>query len=73
MLPSTTQTAQHSLERTVIRVLIVGAGIAGDGLAVFLERIGWRVVITEIAPASTRAPATAFLQAPSAAAQRTRR
>jgi 2-polyprenyl-6-methoxyphenol hydroxylase-like FAD-dependent oxidoreductase len=31
--------------------LIVGAGIAGDTLAVMLERTGWRVTVVEIAPA----------------------
>ncbi|GAB3555956.1 FAD-dependent monooxygenase [Spelaeicoccus albus] len=31
--------------------LIVGAGIAGDTLAVLLERSGWRVTVVEIAPA----------------------
>ncbi|GAA3597574.1 FAD-dependent monooxygenase [Kineosporia mesophila] len=32
------------------RVLIVGAGIAGDCLAVFLGRAGWDVTVVEIAP-----------------------
>lgn len=32
-------------------VLVVGAGIAGDALAVSLERSGWQVVVAEIAPA----------------------
>jgi 2-polyprenyl-6-methoxyphenol hydroxylase-like FAD-dependent oxidoreductase len=31
-------------------VLIVGAGIAGDTLAVLLGRAGWRVTVAEIAP-----------------------
>lgn len=31
--------------------LIVGGGIAGDTLAVLLERDGWRVTVVEIAPA----------------------
>ncbi|HEX7339907.1 MAG TPA: FAD-dependent monooxygenase [Rhodanobacteraceae bacterium] len=30
--------------------LIVGAGIAGDALAVLLERDGWRVTVVELAP-----------------------
>jgi 2-polyprenyl-6-methoxyphenol hydroxylase-like FAD-dependent oxidoreductase len=33
------------------RVLIVGAGIAGDTLAVLLGRKGWSVTVVEIAPA----------------------
>ena len=33
------------------KVLIVGAGIAGDGLAVLLDRAGWEVDVVEIAPA----------------------
>ncbi|HWC81922.1 MAG TPA: FAD-dependent monooxygenase [Pseudonocardiaceae bacterium] len=33
------------------RVLIVGGGIAGDTLALFLERDGWAVTVAEIAPA----------------------
>ncbi|WP_166846136.1 FAD-dependent monooxygenase [Isoptericola sp. BMS4] len=32
------------------RVLIVGAGIAGDALAVLLDRAGWDVTVVEIAP-----------------------
>jgi len=32
------------------RILIVGAGIAGDTLAVSLDRLGWEVVVVEIAP-----------------------
>jgi 2-polyprenyl-6-methoxyphenol hydroxylase-like FAD-dependent oxidoreductase len=32
------------------RALIVGAGIAGDTLAVFLDRAGWSVTVVEIAP-----------------------
>lgn len=32
------------------RILIVGAGIAGDTLAVALDRAGWDVVVVEIAP-----------------------
>lgn len=32
-------------------VLIVGAGIGGDALAVLLGRAGWRVTVVEIAPA----------------------
>ncbi|MBP2471532.1 2-polyprenyl-6-methoxyphenol hydroxylase-like FAD-dependent oxidoreductase [Crossiella equi] len=32
------------------RVLIVGAGIAGDALALMLERDGWQVTVAEIAP-----------------------
>lgn len=33
------------------KVLIVGAGIAGDALAVLLDRAGWEVDVVEIAPA----------------------
>lgn len=33
------------------RVLIVGAGIGGDALAVMLDRQGWDVTVVEIAPA----------------------
>ncbi|WP_067704913.1 FAD-dependent monooxygenase [Nocardia jejuensis] len=33
------------------RALIVGGGIAGDTLALFLERDGWEVTVAEIAPA----------------------
>jgi len=33
------------------KVLIVGAGIAGDALAVLLDRAGWYVDVVEIAPA----------------------
>lgn len=33
------------------RILIVGAGIAGDTLAVSLDRAGWHVVVVDIAPA----------------------
>ncbi|MFE7508377.1 FAD-dependent monooxygenase [Promicromonospora sp. NPDC057488] len=33
------------------KVLIVGAGIAGDALAVLLDRAGWQVDVVEIAPA----------------------
>ncbi|MFC9993984.1 FAD-dependent monooxygenase [Nocardia sp. NPDC127526] len=33
------------------RVLIVGGGIAGDMLALLLERDGWEVTVAEIAPA----------------------
>ncbi|SKC52080.1 FAD-dependent monooxygenase [Krasilnikoviella flava] len=33
------------------KVLIVGAGIAGDALAVLLDRSGWEVDVVEIAPA----------------------
>ncbi|WP_067500400.1 FAD-dependent monooxygenase [Actinoplanes sp. TFC3] len=32
------------------RVLIVGAGIAGDTLAVLLDRQGWHVTVAELAP-----------------------
>lgn len=32
------------------RVLVVGAGIAGDALAVLLDRQGWDVTVVEIAP-----------------------
>lgn len=32
------------------RALIVGAGIAGDTLSVFLDRAGWSVTVVEIAP-----------------------
>ncbi|MFC8130189.1 FAD-dependent monooxygenase [Streptomyces sp. NPDC057302] len=32
-------------------VLVVGAGIAGDTLALLMERDGWRVTVAEIAPA----------------------
>jgi 2-polyprenyl-6-methoxyphenol hydroxylase-like FAD-dependent oxidoreductase len=32
------------------RVLVVGAGIAGDALAVLLDRAGWQVTVVEIAP-----------------------
>jgi len=32
------------------RVLVVGAGIAGDALAVLLDRSGWQVTVVEIAP-----------------------
>lgn len=35
----------------VPRVLIVGAGIAGDTLAVLLDRKGWDLTVVEIAPA----------------------
>ncbi|QKW22506.1 FAD-dependent monooxygenase [Kitasatospora sp. NA04385] len=33
------------------RVLVVGGGIAGDALALMLERAGWAVTVAEIAPA----------------------
>ncbi|GAA5195298.1 FAD-dependent monooxygenase [Microbacterium jejuense] len=33
------------------RVLIVGAGIGGDALAIMLDRHGWEVTVVEIAPA----------------------
>lgn len=32
------------------RVLVVGAGIAGDALALLLDRSGWQVTVVEIAP-----------------------
>lgn len=49
------------------KVLVVGAGIAGDALALFLERSGWQVVVAEIAPALRTGGHTIDLRGPSAA------
>ena len=48
------------------RVLIVGAGIGGDALAVLLGRAGWEVVVGEIAPALRAGGQTVDLRGPSA-------
>ncbi|MFE6857697.1 FAD-dependent monooxygenase [Nocardia sp. NPDC057668] len=48
------------------RVLIVGGGIAGDTLAVYLERDGWEVVVAEIAPALRAGGQTVDLRGDSA-------
>ncbi|WP_213815737.1 FAD-dependent monooxygenase [Glaciihabitans sp. dw_435] len=43
--------------------LIVGAGIAGDALAVLLDRQGWRVTVAEIAPGLRKGGQTVDLRA----------
>ncbi len=48
------------------RVLVVGAGIGGDALAVSLGRAGWEVVVAEIAPALRTGGQTVDLRGPSA-------
>ncbi|MGI3783518.1 MAG: FAD-dependent monooxygenase, partial [Janthinobacterium lividum] len=48
------------------RVLVVGAGIGGDGLAVALGRAGWDVVVAEIATALRTGGQTVDLRGPSA-------
>ena len=48
------------------RVLVVGAGIGGDALAVLLGRAGWEVVVAELAPALRPGGQTVDLRGPSA-------
>jgi 2-polyprenyl-6-methoxyphenol hydroxylase-like FAD-dependent oxidoreductase len=48
------------------RVLVVGAGIGGDALAVSLGRAGWEVVVAEIAPGLRTRGQTVDLRGPSA-------
>lgn len=48
------------------RVLIVGAGIAGDGLAVLLGRQGWAVTVVELAAGLRSGGQTVDLRGPSA-------
>jgi len=50
----------------VRRVLVVGAGIGGDTLAVSLGRAGWEVVVVEIAPELRAGGQTVDLRGPSA-------
>ncbi len=49
------------------KVLIVGAGVAGDTLAVYLERAGWAVRVVEIADGPRSGGQTVDLRGPSAA------
>jgi 2-polyprenyl-6-methoxyphenol hydroxylase-like FAD-dependent oxidoreductase len=48
------------------RVLVVGAGIGGDALALALGRAGWEVVVAEIAPGLRTGGQTVDLRGPSA-------
>jgi 2-polyprenyl-6-methoxyphenol hydroxylase-like FAD-dependent oxidoreductase len=48
------------------RVLVVGAGIGGDALALSLGRAGWEVVVAEIAPGLRTGGQTVDLRGPSA-------
>ncbi|MGI3782052.1 MAG: FAD-dependent monooxygenase, partial [Janthinobacterium lividum] len=48
------------------RVLVVGAGIGGDTLAVALGRAGWDVVVAEIAPGLRTGGQTVDLRGPAA-------
>ncbi|HEY0237324.1 MAG TPA: FAD-dependent monooxygenase [Friedmanniella sp.] len=48
------------------RVLVVGAGIGGDALALLLGRAGWEVVVAEIAPGLRTGGQTVDLRGPSA-------
>ncbi len=48
------------------RVLVVGAGIGGDALAVLLGRAGWEVVVAELAPVLRSGGQTVDLRGPSA-------
>jgi len=47
----------------VAHALIVGAGIAGDALAVLLDRQGWQVTVAEIAPGLREGGQTVDLRA----------
>ncbi|SDQ04097.1 FAD-dependent monooxygenase [Quadrisphaera sp. DSM 44207] len=50
------------------KVLIVGAGIAGEALAALLGRAGWRVTVVEVAPGPRSGGQTVDLRGSSAAA-----